>query len=906
MSNEHTPLLTPGVCGLTVGTAACGMGSDATPESGSGTEAPTKDPRKLNTFFGVMVPTILSMFSIVLFLRTGFIIGHAGLFQGLLMLFVAYTIISLTILSICAISTNGAVQGGGAYYMISRSLGPEFGGSIGLMFFLAKVCACGVYVLGLVEAILDVFGSDPESSVSAGVRVLPQGYWYTVLYSSIVLLLCLLVCLVGAHIYARTAFVILLVVNISLLSIFISPLAVKARDFVITHQGPGNQTYRYNVSYTGFNATTLRNNLGSGYSLDYSTNSVMSFATVFAVMFTSCTGIMAGANMSGELRTPSVSIPKGTIIAVFYTFTVYILLFFLVSATCSRALLIQDYGFFQRINVWPPFVTIGIYCASLSAAMSSMIGASRILHALALDQLFGLPLAPAAIKSNSGNPWVAVVYTWGLAQCVVFAGQLNAIAGLVTVFYLLAYAAVDLACLALEWASAPNFRPTFQVFSWHTCLLGIVSCLVMMFVINPVYSSASIVLLLLLLLFLHYRAPTSSWGYISQALIFHQVRKYLLMLDVRKDHVKFWRPQVLLMVANPRSSCQLILFVNQLKKGGLYVLGHVQLGDLDTLPSDPVQQQYNFWLSLVDKLGVKAFVDLTLSPSVRQGTQHLLRITGLGGMKPNMLVLGFYDSCTPEDFFLQDTAFCDSSAGNGSDGEYNFGIDLPSLQAHFPPVRHMESPRWLSPEEYVGIISDAIKMNKNVCLGRYFFQLEGEGKDSKVDGSERTIDVWPLNLLQPGSRDDVDVCGLFLLQMACVLNMSNRWRHARMRIFLNVETESSDQGWVVNEETFRELLRKLRIRASIKIVPWDSAVQRHARPEGVGSAQALSEEFLSAVNGLLTEHSAQAAVRFLYLPRPPPLSSQSQQYLAQLEAVTNGLGPTLLIHGVTPVTCTDL
>ncbi|XP_040907723.1 solute carrier family 12 member 9 isoform X2 [Toxotes jaculatrix] len=858
MSNERTPLITSGVCGLSVTAAACGAAQDATPDSAAGT--PSKDPRKLNTFFGVMVPTILSMFSIVLFLRTGFVVGHAGLLQGLLMVIVAYTIISLTILSICAISTNGAIQGGGAYYMISRSLGPEFGGSIGLMFFLAKVFACGEYVLGLVEAILDVFGSDPESSVSSGVRVLPQGY---------------------------------------------CSVAVRPRDFIITHQGPGNQTLRYNVSYTGFSVTTLRNNLGSGYSLDYSTNTVMSFATVFAVMFTSCTGIMAGANMSGELKTPSVSIPKGTIVAVLYTFTVYVLLFILVSATCDRTLLIQDYGFFQRINIWPPFVTIGIFCASLSAAMCAMIGASRILHALALDHLFGLPLAPAAITSSSGNPWVAVLYTWGLAQCVVFAGQLNAVAGLVTVFYLLAYAAVDLACLALEWASAPNFRPTFQLFSWHTCLLGILSCVVMMFVINPVYSSGSIVLLLLLLLFLHYRSPTSSWGYISQALIFHQVRKYLLMLDVRKEHVKFWRPQVLLMVANPRSSCQLILFVNQLKKGGLYVLGHVQLGDLDTLPSDPVQQQYNFWLSLVDKLGVKAFVDLTLSPTVRQGTQHLLRITGLGGMKPNTLILGFYDSCTPEDFFLQDSAFCDSSIGQSNEGEYNFGVDLPSLQAHFPPVRHVESPRWLSPEEYVGIISDAIKMNKNVCLGRYFFQLEGEGKDSKVDGSQRTIDVWPLNLLQPGSRDYEDVCSLFLLQMACVLNMSNKWRHARMRIFLNVETESSDQGWVVNEETFRELLRKLRIRASIKIVPWDSVVQHHAQPDAE-QTRPLSEGFLSAVNCMLMEHSSQAAVRFLYLPRPPAHHSQAQQYVAQLEAVTSGLGPTLLIHGVTPVTYTDL
>ncbi|XP_004076517.1 solute carrier family 12 member 9-like [Oryzias latipes] len=907
MSNENTPLITSRVCGLTMTAPTCGTAPESPQESASG--APSQSPRRLNTFFGVMVPTVLSMFSIILFLRTGFVVGHAGLLEGLLMIAVAYIIISLTILSICAISTNGAIQGGGAYYMISRSLGPEFGGSIGLMFFLAKVFACGEYVLGLVEALLDVFGMDTESSVSAGVRVLPQGYWYTILYSSVVLLLCLIICLVGAHIYSRTAFVILLVVTVSLLSIFISSVAVKPQNFVITHQGLGNQTLRYNASFTGFSAATLRSNLGPRYSLDYSTNTVMSFATVFAVMFTSCTGIMAGANMSGELKTPSVSIPRGTIIAVIYTFTVYILLFILASATCDRTLLIQDYGFFQRINLWPPFVTIGIFCASLSAAMCAMIGASRILHALALDQLFGLPLAPAAVTSSSGNPWVAVLYTWGLAQCVVFAGHLNAVAGLVTVFYLLAFAAVDLACLALEWASAPNFRPTFQFFSWHTCLLGILSCLVMMFVINPVYSSGSIVLLLLLLLFLHYRSPTSSWGYISQALIFHQVRKYLLMLDVRKEHVKFWRPQVLLMVSNPRSSCQLILFVNQLKKGGLYVLGHVQLGDLDALPSDPVQQQYNFWLSLVDKLGVKAFVDLTLSPSVRQGTQHLLRITGLGGMKPNTLILGFYDSCTPDDFFLQDSAFYDTSVGQNSEGEYNFGVDLPSLQAHFPPVRHVESPRWLSPEEYVGIISDALKMNKNVCLGRYFFQLQGEGKDSKTDGSERTIDVWPLNLLQPGCRDYQDVCSLFLLQMACVLNMSSKWRNARMRIFLNVETASCDQGWVINEETFRDLLKKLRIRASIKIVSWDPAVQHHTISEEERPSESLptlSEDFLSAVNCMLTEHSSQAAVRFLYLPRPPAQGSQAQQYLAQLEAITYGLGPTLLIHGVTPVTYTDL
>ena len=107
-----------------------------------------------------------------------------------------------------------------------------------------------------------LFPSLVESSVSVGIRVLPKGYWYTVLYSSVVLLLCLLVCLVGANIYCRTAFAILLVVTVSLLSIFISSVAVKPRDFVITHRGPGNQTLRYNASYTGYSATTLRSNLG--------------------------------------------------------------------------------------------------------------------------------------------------------------------------------------------------------------------------------------------------------------------------------------------------------------------------------------------------------------------------------------------------------------------------------------------------------------------------------------------------------------------------------------------------------------------------------------------------------------------------------------------------------------------
>ncbi|KAJ8410677.1 hypothetical protein AAFF_G00186340 [Aldrovandia affinis] len=642
-------------------------------------------PQKLSTFFGVVIPTLLSMFSVVVFLRIGFVVGQAGLYQAIAMFLVAYFIISLTVLSVCAISTNGALDAGGAYYMISRALGPEFGGSIGIMFFFANVCGSALYVLGLVEAVVDTFGI-PEDRIPVGNQVLPAGYWWSLLYGTVLLLLCLLVCLVGVHIYAKATFIIFLVVMVVLATIFISFFAVSPRT-VLLPPSSVNTSGPTTGNFTGFKLDTLLLNLPDQYTVDYTTGIQMTFATVFAVMFNGCTGIMAGSNMSGDLRNPSYSIPRGTITAVIFTFIIYSLLTVLVACSCDRVLLQRDYSFLRDINVWHPFVTVGVYSSTLSAAMSNLIGASRILYALARDDLFGKVLSPAKRTSRIGNPWVSVLISWFLVQLVLFSGKLNTIASIVTIFFLLVYAAVDLACLALEWASAPNFRPTFRYFTWHTCVLGILGCAVMMFLINAIYASASIAFMLLLLLLIHYLSPTSSWGYISQALIFHQVRKYLLMLDVRKDHVKFWRPQVLLMVANwetwVRGSTGLISFINDVKKSGLYVLGHVELGDLDQLPSDPLQSRYDSWLSLVDHLNIKAFVNLTLADSIRHGVQHLLFISGLGGMRPNTLVLGFYDDCPPEDT-LQDPS---AVAGDPSDAPSSLQDpeDRPSFV--FPALR---------------------------------------------------------------------------------------------------------------------------------------------------------------------------------------------------------------------------
>lgn len=369
-------------------------------------------------------------------------------------------------------------------------------------------------------------------------------------------------------------------------------------------------------------------------------------------------GIMAGANMSGELKNPSKSIPIGTLSAVLFTFICYVLLSIFIAMTTSHFLLQNNYLFLMPINNWPIFVAVGILTATFSTALSNLIGSSRVLEAMARDRIYGSILDFVTRGTYKNNPIIAVMISWILVEGILLIGSLNLIAQINSVLFLLSYMATNLACLGIEITGAPNFRPTFKYFTWHTCFLGLIGTMIMMFVINFIYASLSIIMCLILIICLHIFSPTSQRtesGSISQALMFHQVRKYLLMLDSRKNHVKFWRPQMLLLVSSPRSSCPLIDFVNDMKKGGLYVLGHVKVGEFSDYPSDndPTIAEYGKWLSFIDHMRVKAFAEVTMSRSIREGVQQLIRISGMGAMKPNTIILGFYDEEKLSDFFTK-------------------------------------------------------------------------------------------------------------------------------------------------------------------------------------------------------------------------------------------------------------
>ncbi|KAH7696119.1 Amino acid permease family protein, partial [Aphelenchoides avenae] len=360
-------------------------------------------------------------------------------------------------------------------------------------------------------------------------------------------------------------------------------------------------------------------------------------------------------------------------------------------------------------------------------------------------------------------------------------------------------------------------------------------------------------------------APIGSWGSISQALIYHQVRKYLLLLDVRKEHVKFWRPQILLLVNRPATCCPLMDFVNDLKKSGLYVIGHVQRGSTDSMGNgalDPLQQVYPYWLSLVDYLKLKAFVELTMTESARSGIQQLIRLSGLGAMKPNTVVIGFHEQ-QPSEVVLSETHLLKdlkySKIGRTEVVEYFTANDF---ELSVEPER-------LTSLEYVQIVSDVLNLNKNLCIARHFGRFDREM--TLRTGGKRYVDVWPSHLFRPDENGlKWDNSCLFVLQLACILSMSSRWKSTVLRVFICV---NSLQDMQYQDAQLKSLLEQLRIKAKAVMVPWDhvvSQVERSSTQRSSNIAQ-LPTSFLKAVNEMIRRNSADTAVCFLNLPQPPPL-----------------------------------
>lgn len=476
-------------------------------------------------------------------------------------------------------------------------------------------------------------------------------------------------------------------------------------------------------------------------------------------------------------------------------------------------------------------ILLGEFATSAFSSLMGVIGSAKLLQALARDNLLpGLGVFGQGTKGHD-EPTYAIIITYVVAQLTILS-DINRIASFVTMTYLMTFLVTNLACFLLTISAAPNFRPSFHYFNLWTAGFGALVSGASMFFVDGLDATGSVTILVVLFLLIHYTTPPKPWGDVSQSLIYHQVRKYLLRL--RPEHVKFWRPQILLFVNNPRHQYELIQFCNSLKKGALFLLGHVIVSDDFGGAVPEARRQQAAWTKFIDVSKIKAFINLAISPAVEWGTRNIVLSAGLGGMRPNIVIMGAFNLRE----FRDTQPLIDVSSTQAGDtksiqesrqqpvqnglNQRDEKLEGGTLRALLP-TDECRSEGAVGVQSYVTILEDLLlRLQINVAIARGFKNLEFPRLD--VKSNKKYIDLWPIQMAAEitaeGARQHSILTTNFdtytlILQLGCILNTVPAWKKTfTLRVAVFVEYESD-----VEEERVRvrALLDNLRIRAEVLV-----------------------------------------------------------------------------------------
>ncbi|KAJ5949597.1 hypothetical protein N7454_001181 [Penicillium verhagenii] len=757
--------------------------TDKKERNGHRSRSTTEESKKLGTFSGVFVPVTLNVLSILMFLRFGFVLGQAGLLGILGLLAVSYTINLVTTMSLSAIATNGTVRGGGAYYLISRSLGPEFGGSIGIVFYMGYVFNTGMNAVGLVDCFYQNFGS-----VSGNwANFLQEGFWWSYLWGTIILVVCTAICFAGSSLFARASNGLLIILLVATFSIPISAIFMKP----FTREG---------VEFTGLSLQTLVGNLKPNLTRGAAGSQIKgreNFQDLLA--FCSPQRRVSLPSMSGDLKNPSKAIPKGTLAGLGLTFFTYTLVILSMAASITRQSFYNNVNVIQVVNYSDTIILLGEFATSFFSALMGVTGSAKLLQAIARDSLVpGIKIFGQGTKKND-EPIYAIIVTFIFAQ-ITMLFDINRIASFVTMVYLMTFLVTNLACFLLKIGSAPNFRPSFHYFNWQTAATGTLVSGVSMYFVDGLYATGCVSILFILFLLIHYTSPPKPWGDVSQSLIYHQVRKYLLRL--RQEHVKFWRPQILLFVSDLDQQYKMVSFCNSLKKGALFVLGHVIVTEDFSTAVPEARRQQTIWTKIVEYSKIKAFVNIAIAPTAEWGMRNIVLNSGLGGMRPNIVVI---DQFREDQSLVETLSLSSNTKSRRRSSAFGSRRDPMSNQG------------------YVTVLEDLLfKLRINVAVAKGFEDLELP--DPKGRHTKKYIDLWPIQMsaelgADTQSKQNVLTTNFdtytLILQLGCILNTVPSWKKTyrlRVAVFVEYETDVEDERGRVEA-----LLDKLRIEAEVLV-----------------------------------------------------------------------------------------
>ncbi len=573
--------------------------------------ADEKGPKKLGTFAGVFTPSILTILGVIMYLRMGGLVGEVGLIQMILIILVATTITFITGLSIAAIATNMDIKAGGAYYMLSRSFGVEMGASIGIPLYIAQTLSITLYVLGFSESFM-VIGNYLVDKLPEGIAVIIAP-WVTIKIVAIIIIIAVL----GLAFIGITKAIFVQYIIMGLIAISLVIFAATA-------------------NYTGSGGLVLVGN--SGFA---------GFGPAFSLFFPAVTGILAGVSLSGDLKKPEKSLPRGTISAVLVGGAVYLVLAVLFAVGVSEDSLLNDGGMVM-INSAGGFpglgilILFGIWGATISSAIGSILGAPRTLQAMAKDDLVPskqLNSFIAFMPKGRTEPVVALLISFLIAFVATVIADLNVIADILTMFFLATYGMINLAAGLEKLIGNPSYRPKFNV-PWFVSLIGAAACFIVMIYLNVVFALIAIAVIALIYFLVKRRKLKAQWGDIRRGFWLYLVRLGIMNLKAQPMDRRNWRPILLAFVTLDKTGEDLVDFAYWLSNKDIVTFCHLVYGDVEQ-EAEKRRKKLKELNALVSRRSFVNFPEVDVVKDFSSGVALVAQANGIAGIESNTILMGW-------------------------------------------------------------------------------------------------------------------------------------------------------------------------------------------------------------------------------------------------------------------------
>ncbi len=553
--------------------------------------------KKFNAFSGVFTPSVLTILGVIMYLRLGWVVGEAGIIYTLIIVVVAHIVSFATGLSISSIATDKKIKTGGIYYILSRSLGLPMGGAIGIALTVGMAFSIALYVVGFLESFLAV-ESIGNFFISLGFD-LESVNTYRILGSFVLILLTILV-FISTSLAIKAQFFIMAAIFLSIISIIVGLTGdISVSNAIWTKADDG-----------------------------------VSLTTIFAIFFPAVTGFTAGVSMSGDLKDPKKDIPKGTMLAIIVGFIVYIALTFIIGFSVKRELLIENYNFLMQVS-WVVFLVLaGIWGATLSSALGGILGSPRITQAIGGDKILPKFLAKGFGPSN--EPRIALIVTFAIAEVGILVGDLNSIAGIVSMFYLASYGFINLAFWLESWAST-DFRPSFKV-PKIVGLIGFIFSFVIMASLDALSMTIALSIMFIIYMILKRKEISLDFGDVWTSVWITVIRGILTKMNNQTLEQRNWRPNLILFSGGTDKRKHLL----ELSKAivGKYGL----LSNFDIIKSQdknvlfPKHQQ-----NIIDKTEMEkgVFMRKKTCKNVYEGIETIAATYGFSGVEPDTVMMGW-------------------------------------------------------------------------------------------------------------------------------------------------------------------------------------------------------------------------------------------------------------------------